>query len=170
MQRGYMDLPCGCRAFVRPDNDGAPDVRRTYLCGRDRCLDRIERDLRAAARQRGERWRQTLARVPVATAVATSRVTGANRTANARPNNPVCIATSLRSTAGPTTRNTSRGTNGTIVRLAATNASASEHSDNTNASTAMLMTPRKRCPAMCSNTHGGNIAWSSAAAAAPTTR
>lgn len=39
MQRGYMDLPCGCRAFVRPDNDGAPDVRRTYLCGRDRCLD-----------------------------------------------------------------------------------------------------------------------------------
>ena len=55
----------------------------------------------------------------------------------------------LTSTAGPTTRNTSRGSSGSIVRLAATNASASEHSASTTANRAMVSTPRTRCPARC---------------------
>lgn len=37
MSRGYMDLPCGCRAYVRPSNDGTPTTRRIYLCERTHC-------------------------------------------------------------------------------------------------------------------------------------
>ena len=44
--------------------------------------------------------------------MATTNVAGANRAANARPNMPDCIASSLTSTAGPTTKNTSRGHQG----------------------------------------------------------
>src|SRR5689334_13513982 len=45
----------------------------------------------------------------VASTVATTSVTGAKRRAKLRPNKPTCMATSFTSTAGPTTRNTSRG-------------------------------------------------------------
>ena len=105
-----------------------------------------------------------------ALAVATSNVLGAKRAAKARPNMPACIANSFASTAGPTTRNTSRGSSGTIVMLAATNASASEHNANTTARAAITTTPRTRCAAKCSNTHRGTTTCSAAAAAAPNTK
>ena len=69
------------------------------------------------------------------------RVAGPKRSANARPNIPGLHRHSFTSTAGPTTRNTNRGSSGTMVRLAATNASASEHSASTTASSAMVTTP-----------------------------
>src|SRR6202035_4520878 len=106
----------------------------------------------------------------VATNVATTKVAGANRVANARPNIPVCIANSFTSTAGPTTRNTNRGTSGSIVKLDATNASASEHSANTTANSAMVTTPSTKCPARWVNTTGGTSTCMAAAAAAPSTK
>src|SRR5207302_11470886 len=72
---------------------------------------------------------------------ATTKVTGANRTANDRPNVPACSAKSFTSIAGPTTRNTSLGSSGNAVSDAATNASASLHSASTTASTAITSTP-----------------------------
>ena len=75
-----------------------------------------------------------------ALAIATSNVQGPKRAAKARPNMPACIANSFTSTAGPTTRNTSRGSSGTIVMLAATNASASEHDASTTARAAITAT------------------------------
>src|SRR6201999_4011512 len=108
--------------------------------------------------------------IPVAAAMATISVTGANRAANGRPNIPDCIASSFTSTAGPTTMNTNRGTSGTIVRLDATNASASEHTASTTASAAMTATPKTKCAPTCSNTFGGTNTCSAAAAAASITR
>src|SRR5882757_2312205 len=105
----------------------------------------------------------------VAITVATTNVTGPNRTANRLPNMPACMAASFTSNAGPTTRNTSRGTSGSIVRLAATNASASEHSASTTASRPIVTTPTTRLPARCSKTHAGTKTRIAAAAAAPTT-
>ena len=106
----------------------------------------------------------------VAETVATTKVAGANRIAKARPNIPDCIANSLTSIAGPTTRKTSRGTNGTMVRLAATNASASEHNASTTASSAITSTPSSSCPARCAINQSGTTTCSAAAAAAPITR
>src|SRR5262245_50705267 len=80
----------------------------------------------------------------VATTVATTKVAGPKRTANGLPNSPACMADSFTSTAGPTTRNTSRGSSGSMVRLAATNASASEHKASTTAKMAMVSTPRTK--------------------------
>src|ERR1700730_2281867 len=101
----------------------------------------------------------------VATTVATTNVAGPNRTANRGPNRPACIADSFTSTAGPTTRNTSRGSSGSMVRLAATNASASEHS-----ASATVSTPTTRWPARCWNSQAGTSTRNVAAAAAPRTR
>src|SRR5581483_413762 len=103
------------------------------------------------------------------TTVATTNVAGAKRIANRRPNIPACIANSLTSTAGPTTRNTNRGNNGSVVRLAATNASASEHRARTTASNAIITTAKTTCPVRPSKTHGGNNTRNAAAAAVPTT-
>ena len=83
---------------------------------------------------------------------------------------PACIASSFTSTAGPTTINTSRGTSGTIVRLDATNASASEHNANTTARAAMTTTPKIKCAADVFEHPRGTKTCSAAAAAAPTTK
>ncbi|SHU23986.1 Uncharacterised protein [Mycobacteroides abscessus subsp. abscessus] len=74
---------------------------------------------------------------------------------------------SFTSTAGPTTRNTNLGIRGIIVILAATKASASEHSARTTANSAMVTTPTTRLPARCSNTQVGTSTCSAAAATAP---
>ena len=66
--------------------------------------------------------------------------------------------------------NTSRGTSGTMVRLEATNASASEHTASTTASAAMTGTPKIKCAPTCSKTLGGTKTCNAAAAAAPTTK
>lgn len=56
----------------------------------------------------------------------TTKTSGANRTVNARPKVPTCMAISFTSTIGPTTRKASREVSENCVRLDATKASASE--------------------------------------------
>src|SRR5215207_8608770 len=102
--------------------------------------------------------------------IATTNVTGANLVANRRPNTPDCSAMSLTSTAGPTTRNTSLGSNGSADSDAATNASASLHSASTTASTAITRMANSICPASESNTCGGTSTLSTAEVSAPSTR
>src|SRR5918997_496370 len=102
--------------------------------------------------------------------IATTNVTGAKRLANPLPNAPVCSATSLTSTAGPTTRNTSRGSNGSADSDAATNASASLHSASTTASSAITMIPSSIWPASEAIQDGGTRTLSAAAVSPPSTR
>src|SRR5919106_637389 len=63
----------------------------------------------------------------VAQATATMKVAGAKRRAKDRPKVPAWRAMSFTSTAGPTTMKASRAVGENWTRLAATNASASEH-------------------------------------------
>src|SRR6185436_15139145 len=75
---------------------------------------------------------------PVAapTRMAAANVVGANRSMKRRPKTPVCMAISLRSTIGPTTRNTRRDVSENCDSEAATKASASLQMDSSTASTA----------------------------------
>src|SRR3569833_2263933 len=107
----------------------------------DRHHERAEPDEQDEGVLRTPAHRRTTSPTRVAMTVATANVAGPKRIAKGRPNVPACIADSLTSTAGPTTRNTSRGNSGSIVRLAATNAAASEHSASTTANSAMVSTP-----------------------------
>src|SRR5215217_3179235 len=78
--------------------------------------------------------RSTTPATATAHRTATAKVRGAKRAANRRPNTPACMAISLTSTAGPTTRNTSRAVRENSRRLAATKASASEQMASNTAS------------------------------------
>src|SRR5664280_2211179 len=98
------------------------------------------------------------------------KVSGANRTANLRPNTPACMAASLTSTAGPTVRNTSLPTTGMVENEAATNASASEHNARMNARPAIRAMDRNNDDPMPSMMCAGTIVLNVAAAAAPITR
>src|SRR5437773_2113 len=104
-----------------------------------------------------------------AQASATTKVSGANRAANRRPNMPDCIAISLTSTAGPTTRKTSRAVSENSRRLAATNASASEQIASSTASPPRARAASAGWSATASTSDRGTSTWSVAAAAAPTT-
>jgi dienelactone hydrolase len=104
------------------------------------------------------------------TPTATTNVVGANRSANPRPNVPTCMAISLRSTIGPTTRNASRAVSENCDSDAATNASASEQIDSTTASTASASTDTTGLPATAASQLSGTTAFNVAAAAAPSTR
>src|SRR6266536_3411941 len=106
----------------------------------------------------------------VPTRIASTKVAGANRVAKRRPNMPVCIANSLRSIIGPTTRNTSRAVSENSLSEAATNASASEQMDSTTARTASARTPSTALsPSVCSHLCG-TATLIVAAAIAPITR
>src|SRR4030095_14561365 len=102
--------------------------------------------------------------------IATTNVAGANRVANRGPNDPICIANSLRSTIGPTTRKARRAVRENCVSEAATNASASEQIDRITASSASAITEKTGFAAISSNHRGGTVTLSTAAANAPTTR
>src|SRR5690606_30100122 len=105
-----------------------------------------------------------------AQAMATTNVSGANRSANGRPNVPAWRLISLTSTAGPTTRNTNFGSSGKPAREATTNASASLHSASNPASTAITSTPSTTCSPRNANQPGGISTFIAAAIAAPSTR
>src|SRR5215211_1772021 len=100
---------------------------------------------------------------------ATAKVRGANRAANRRPNMPDCMAISFTSTAGPTTRKTSRAVSENSRRLAATNASASEQMANSTASPPRASTDSAGWSATASSSDRGTKTCNVAAAAAPTT-
>src|SRR5215470_19482853 len=102
--------------------------------------------------------------------IAARNVVGANLAANPRPNTPDCNATSLTSTAGPTTRNTSRGSSGTVDSDAATNASASLHSASTTASSAITTIPTSTCPVREAIHDAGTRTFSTLAVSPPSTK
>mgnify|MGYP006394469195 FL=1 len=38
LERGYLDLPCGCRAYARQNEDNAWHIGHIYPCGAGHCL------------------------------------------------------------------------------------------------------------------------------------
>lgn len=105
-----------------------------------------------------------------ADAIALSKTTGTKRSTNPRPNAPNCIAINLKSTIGPTTKNTNCAVGDTAVNDAATNASASEHSDSTIANTTITAINNHGVSASPKNHCAGTMTFTAAASAAPTTR
>lgn len=101
---------------------------------------------------------------------ATTKVAGANRQAKARPKMPTCIDMSFRSIMGPTTRKASRAVSENDVKLAATNASASEQMESTTASSASPRTASTGFPEIDSIHSVGIATFIAAAASPPTTR
>src|SRR5439155_1623265 len=101
---------------------------------------------------------------------ATPKVSGANCRANRPPNVPDCNAISFRSTVGPTTMNASLAVGENCVKVAATNASASEHTHSTTAITARTGTPSKPPEPKEARSWGRRVTCSVAVAAAPITR
>ena len=83
---------------------------------------------------------------------------------------PACSAISFTSTIGPTTMNASREVSENCVRLAATNASASEQIAITTASAASASTASELDPATVSSTSRGTTVCNVAAVAAPMIR
>src|SRR5918999_3910244 len=91
----------------------------------------------------------------VAQAIATMKVAGAKRRANDRPKVPAWRAVSFTSTAGPTTMKASRAVGENCTRLAATNASASEHTASSTASRPSVSTaPTPEPPRLSSSDRG----------------
>src|SRR4029450_3137371 len=94
---------------------------------------------------------------------ATASVSGAKRCVKPRPNVPACRATSFMSTIGPTTMNARRALRENWVRLAATNASASEQIAITTARPASARNASGPAPATASRTPRGTTVCSAAA-------
>lgn len=86
------------------------------------------------------------------------------------PNTPACMAISLMSMTGPTTRNTSREVSENCGSPTATNASASEQIESKTANPASSKIDSSSLSAMAFSADGGTTNWRDAAANAPTTR